>query len=295
MQTFAKEKVIYTFSPEHPFVYEINDGEEFCVEMNDCYNGVFKTEKDLRTPAVDTSRFDAAVGPIRVNGAEAGDVLRIDIKEINFAPQGVMVTTKGLGIFGDKITEPNTKIIKVENGKAHFSDKIVLPLTPMIGVLGVLPKEGCYKATTPGNFGGNMDTKEVTVGTTVYLPVFLDGAGLAVADLHACMGDGEMSGTGLEIGGSVRLKVTVVKGMQLERPLLETADSVYTVATEAVFEDAFHAAAYDMVKLLMEKLSLNFPDAYRLLSATCDIKISQLVNGVYTLKCRVPKYVLENA
>lgn len=292
MQTLGKNNVIYFFRPDCRFVYQVEDGETFWVETDDCYNGLFKKESDLRTEDVDTSRFDAAVGPIEVRGATTRDTLCVEVVEIQLANQGVMVTAKNLGIFGNMIDQPNTKILPIRDGCAVFSDRIRLPLTPMIGVMGVLPEQGQFRCTVPGDFGGNMDTKELTVGTKAYFPVFVDGAGLAVSDLHACMGDGEMSGTGLEIAGRICLRVSLLKGQSIRRPVLETPDAVYTIATKATFEDALRTAAMDMVCILQRRLGLNFPDAYRLLSAACDIRISQVVNGVYTLKARVPKSLL---
>lgn len=292
MQIFGKDRVINCFSPDHPFAYEMDDGETVWIEMDDCYGGVFQTEQDLRTPEVDTSCFDAAVGPILVQGAEAGDVLCVRVLDIQLAEQGVMVTAKGLGMLGDQIDAPNTKIIPIREGYAYFSPSIMLPLAPMIGVMGVLPREGRYPCTVPGTFGGNMDTKELGVGAKLYLPVFHHGAGLVVADLHACMGDGEMSGTGIEIAGRVCIQVSVMKGACLAEPVLETDEAVYTIATAATYEQAARTAAQNMAVLLQERLSLCFQDAYRLLSAVCDLRISQVVNGVYTMKVRVPKAVL---
>jgi len=283
-----KDKVIYTFSPDHPFAYEVDDGEEFLLETDDCYGGKIKTEKDLR-PMLDESKLDAAVGPIRVKGARKGDVLCVEVLDIMLADQGVMMTNCGLGTLGERITEPNTKVIKIKEGKAFFSEDLLLPLTPMVGVIGVLPEKGIFPATVPGDFGGNMDTKEVKVGTKVFLPVFIDGAGLAVADLHACMGDGELSGTGIETAGTVRLKVKVLKGLKINAPVLETLDHIYLISTAKTFEDAIKAACTRMTDLLSKKLDMSFPDSYRLMSAVCDIGISQVVNGVYTLKIRVPK------
>ena len=110
-----------------------------------------------------------------------------------------MVTSKGLGVLGERIQEPDTKIIPIRDGFAYFSESIRLPLTPMVGVCGVAPKAGLdVHCAVPGDHGGNLDTKLVTVGSRLYLPVEQEGAGLAVGDLHACMGDGELSGTGID-------------------------------------------------------------------------------------------------
>jgi amidase len=293
MKTFGKDHVIYRFSPDNKPVYFVEDGETFWVETEDCYSGQIKTIHDLR-PNIDISIMDAAVGPINISKATPSDTLCIEVMDIKFASQGVMVTSVGLGVLGKMIKAPDTKIIKIKNGYAHFSNSIKLPLTPMIGVIGVSPKEGSIHCAIPGNHGGNMDTKEVKIGSKVYLPIFIEGAGLGISDLHACMGDGELSGTGIETAGQVCLRVSVIKNKQIARPMIETDDSIYTIATEATYEKGIEVAVADMVAVLQKKLDLEFPDAYRLLSATCDIKISQVVNGVYTLKVRAPKYIIKH-
>lgn len=292
MKVLGKDKVIYFFRPDLPPAYHVEDGETFWVETDDCYNGRFQSEADLRTESVDTSKFDAAVGPIHIQGATTNDSLCVQVLDIQLADHGVMVTAKRLGVLGTEIQAPNTRIIPVQNGYAHFSEGIRLPVRPMLGVMGVLPGEGSFRCTVPGDFGGNMDTKELTVGTKAYFPIFQPGGGLALSDLHACMGDGELSGTGLEIAGRVCIRVSVCKGKRIRRPILETADAVYVIATEATFEQAVQTAAKDAVSILQSRLGLNHADAYRLMSAACDLGISQVVNGVYTLKVRIPKRLL---
>ena len=292
MQVFAKDKVIFSFNQTNKPAYFVDDGEIFMVETDDCYSGQIKDES-IKRPDIDISIMDCSVGPIYVNGAEPDDVLCVEILKIDFAPQGVMVTSKGLGVLGEKITEPNTKIIPISGGYAHFAPGIDLPLTPMMGVIGVAPRSGDIHCAVPGDHGSNMDTKIITVGSKVYLPVAVKGALLAVGDLHACMGDGELSGTGIETAGKILMKVTVLKGTRLERPMVETADSMYTIASAKEFKDGVHAAVEDMVNYLMKKTGLSFPDAYRLLSATCDIQVSQVVNDLHTFRVRAPKALLK--
>ena len=292
MQVFAKDKVIFSFNQNNKPAYFVDDGEIFMVETDDCYSGQIKNES-IKRPDIDISIMDCSVGPIYVNGAEPDDVLCVEILKIDFAAQGVMVTSKGLGVLGEKITEPNTKIIPISGGYAHFAPGIDLPLTPMMGVIGVAPRSGDIHCAVPGDHGSNMDTKIITVGSKVYLPVAVKGALLAVGDLHACMGDGELSGTGIETAGKILMKVTVLKGTRLERPMVETADSMYTIASAKEFKDGVHAAVEDMVNYLMKKTGLSFPDAYRLLSATCDIQVSQVVNDLHTFRVRAPKALLK--
>ena len=292
MRVLGKDKIIYSFCPEQKFAYYVEDGETFWVETEDCYGGRFQNATDLRVESMDTSRFDAAVGPIHISNATQNDTLCVEVLDIQLADHGVMVTAKNLGVLGDKIQVPTTKIIPIKNGFAYFDEHIKIPLNPMIGVMGVLPESGSFRCTVPGCFGGNMDTKELAIGTKAYFPIFQPGCGLALSDLHACMGDGELSGTGLEIAGRVCIKVSILKGINIRCPILESVEAVYMIITEETFEKALYTAASDAASFLQNQLTLDFQDAYRLLSAACDICISQVVNGVYTLKLRIPKYLL---
>jgi amidase len=292
MKILPKDKVIYRFTPDAPMVHFVEDGETFWVETDDCYKGQIQSTEVLR-PQIDISVMDCSVGPISVEGAMPGDTLCVEVLEFSFAPQGVMVTSPGLGLLGHKITAPNTKIIPIRDGFAYFSDTIKLPLTPMIGTLGVLPAKGEFHCAVPGDHGANLDTKIITTGSKVYLPVAIKGAGLALGDMHACMGDGELSGTGIETAGKVCIRTTVCKEFLLSRPMIETKDSIYTIASNTDFREAVKTAMDDMVALLMRKKILDFPDAYRLLSAICDIQISQLVNDLLTIRVRAPKDTLQ--
>lgn len=293
MQILGKDKVIYSFNQANPPVYEVMDGETFWVETDDCYSGQIQDEKTLRTD-IDVSIMDCAVGPIAVKGAEQGDVLKIDILAIQTADHGVMVTKKGMGILGDEVVTPDTKIISVKDGFAYITPEIRIPLTPMIGVLGVYPRAGeDIHCAIPGDHGSNMDTKLVKVGSSVYLPVFKAGAGIALGDLHACMGDGELDGTGIEIAGRVCLKVTVIKGQSINRPVIETDEGIYFMASRENIHDAIRVGVKDAVDFLMAKKNVPFTIAYRLLSATCDVQISELVNDTLSIRIRVPKLNLQ--
>lgn len=191
MQTLTKEKIVFEFNKNNKFNYSVQNNEIFYVETEDCYNGQIKNE-NIKRKDIDMSIVDCSVGPIEVIGSKAGDILEVEVIDIELAEQGVMTTAPNLGVLGDKITDFDTKIIKIKDGFAHFSPQIKIPLTPMIGVIGVFPPEEGVHCTFPGSHGGNMDTKIIKKGTKVYLPIYVDGAGLALGDLHACMGDGEL-------------------------------------------------------------------------------------------------------
>lgn len=288
MRVIPKDKVIFSFNTTNPASYTVQDGETFWVEADDCYSGQI-TDASVRRPDIDISIMDCAVGPIHIEGAHPGDTLCVEVMAIDLAPQGVMVTSPGLGVLGDRITEPDTKIIPVHDGFAYFSDAIRIPLTPMIGVMGVAPGSGEIHCAVPDDHGANMDTKLVKAGSRVYFPVSVEGAGLAVGDMHACMGDGELSGTGIEIAGRMCLKVTVCHDRPIQRPVIETADGLYFLASRVTLEESIKVAAADAVEFLMKKLDLNFPDAYRLMSATCDAQISEVVDDNVTVRLHCPK------
>jgi len=289
MRVIPKDKVIFHFNDVNKANYTVEDNEIFWVEADDCYSGQITSAK-VKRPDIDISIMDCAVGPIDVKGARPGDTLCVEVLAIDLAPQGVMVTSVGLGVLGDQITAPDTKIIPVHDGFAWFSDTIHIPLTPMIGVMGVAPKKGDFHCAVPEDHGANMDTKLVRVGSRVYFPVGIEGAGLAVGDMHACMGDGELSGTGIEIAGRMCLKATVYRDRPIERPVIETYDGLYFLASRRSLDESLKVAVNDTVKFLMKKLALTFPDAYRLMSATCDAQICEVVDDNMTVRVHCPKF-----
>lgn len=289
MQIIPKARIISHFSPDDPHAYRVADGETFWVEMDDCYGGQLKDETVMRSD-IDPAGIDCAVGPIEVAGAQPGDTLRVEVQSIELADHGVMPTGVGLGFLGDRITAPDTKIIPIRDGFALFAPDIRLPLTPMIGVIGTAPRAGAIHCAVPEDHGGNLDTKLIAPGCTVYLPVFVPGAGLAVADLHACMGDGELSGTGLEIAGRVRLKVSVLRDRPLARPVVENDSGLWFLASRPTLEESLRLACEDGAAFLMERFSLDFPDVYRLMSAACDAQISEVVDQNVTVRLHCPKF-----
>ena len=158
MQTLTKEKIVFEFNKNNKFNYSVQNNEIFYVETEDCYNGQIKNENTKRKD-IDMSIVDCSVGPIEVIGSKAGDILEVEVIDIELAEQGVMTTAPNLGVLGDKITDFDTKIIKIKDDFAHFSPQIKIPLTPMIGVIGVFPPEEGVHCAFPGSHGGNMDTK----------------------------------------------------------------------------------------------------------------------------------------
>ena len=217
MLTIKRETAIYAMSPENAPVAHAANGDQIVFETTDCFGGQITKETD-RMGGLDWSRINPATGPVFVEGAEPGDTLKVEILKIALAEQAVILEAPGEGITGLAAKEESTKILRVAEGKVVFNSALSLPICPMIGVIGTAPEKEAVATGTPEAHGGNMDCKKIGEGAVLYLPVNVPGALLALGDLHAVMGDGEVCVCGAEISGEVTVRVTVVKGRPLPLP-----------------------------------------------------------------------------
>lgn len=291
MRLLKKDKTITHFSSNARPNYQIDLGETVQVETYDCYGGQIYNETTLR-PHINLETMNQATGPIFVNGLRKGDILCIDIVDMELEAYGIMVTTDGLGVLGDKVTKPTTRLLQVKNKKVYLNENFSFTINPMIGVVGVAPITGDIHCAVPGEHGGNLDTKDITSGNRIYFPVFQDGGLFALGDLHASMGDGEMNGTGVEIGGKTTLTVYKLENKKIHSPIVENDHSFLFIASSETLDQAIKDCASNTVTHLKNQLSLSFEDAYRLLSAVCDLKISQIVNKLVTVRIAVPKSIM---
>ena len=287
-----RSQPIYAFSKEHAPILNVKSGETVIIETNDCFENQI-TLADSTYESLDWSKVNPATGPVYVEGAEVGDILEVTIDDIKLEDQGVMAVSPGMGVLGERITKFEAKLIPIENGKAIFNENIHLPLNPMIGVIGVAPQGEPISCGTPGSHGGNMDNKMITKGTTLYFPVFQQGALFALGDLHAAMGDGEVCVTGIEIAGQVTVTIKVIKGKSLSNPVLETEEFIGTIASAKTIDEAVKMSVEDMVELLQSKLDLPLSELTMLLSAVGQTQICQVVDPLMTTRFLVPKWVLE--
>ena len=131
-----------------------------------------------------------------MEGSQPGDLLKIVIKDLELEDLGVYTVVPGLGVLGDIVENPSRKLVPVRSGRAIFSEDLKIPLAPNIGTIGVAPSKGMIPSGLPGDHGGNMDTKEIKEEAVLYLPIFVPGALFSLGDLHICMGDGEICGSG---------------------------------------------------------------------------------------------------
>ena len=162
----------------------------------------------------------------------------------------------------------------------------------MIGTIGVAPATESVMTVTPSRHGGNLDTRYVTAGNRIHLPVNVKGALFALGDLHAAMGDGEVCGTGVEVPGLVRVKFELLKGRKMEWPRIESPEEMMTVCSARPLEDAARLAVRELLRWLVTDFGLEEYDAYMLLSVAGDVEISQLVDPMYTAVAKIKKSLL---
>ena len=296
MLRIPASSAITAFSAQHEPVAVVALGEAFECETQDCYAGQITSETVLR-PHIDMAHFNRATGPVRVEGVRAGDVIRVEIEAIEIGEAGVMALSPGLGVLGDRISTPDTRIVPVRDGRAWVTPETPVPIAPMIGVLGVAPAGDPVSSSWPGEHGGNLDTRLLQAGTSLVLRARHDGALLAVGDLHAVQGDGELGGTGVEISGRVRLRIERVSDAAGEGalaalgnfPVLLHADGLSVLASAGTLDVAVRLGFAEIVDLVRGWRALSWDDAYRLSSLIVRTEVSQAVNPLVTARLTIPR------
>jgi len=288
----SRDQVFFSFSPALKEIARIGQGEEVIMETHDCFEGQIQTTNDL-LDSLDWDHVNPATGPLYIEGAKPGDVLRIDLLDISVGEQSSMVTLPGEGALGDVITEMETSILKLENKQVVFKDKVRVPMRPMIGVIGVAPATGDVPNGTPGAHGGNMDCTMVTKGNSIYFTVGVEGAMFGAGDMHAAMGDGEIVICGAETPGVVRFKAEVVDDLKgLPTPFIESEDLVAVVFSAPTIDEAASQATHLMAKFLTDFVKIPLNDAGMLMSLVGELKFCQIVDPLKTVRFEFPKAVL---
>jgi acetamidase/formamidase len=255
---------------------------------------------------LDFTHVNPVSGPIFVKGAQPGDTLAVELLE--FRPQGWGWTAiiPGFGLLQEEYPEPWLRISEVDasSGRVRFAERITLPFRPFPGTLGVAPVEpGPHSIVPPSRFGGNLDTKHLTPGTTLYLPVGVEGALFSLGDTHAAQGDGEVCGTAIETAMDVVLRLTVRRDFRVDAPQLDIPAAAfaqeqtsYHVCT-GVAPDLMQAtrdAVQATIGWLGETHGLDREEAYAVASVACDLRIHEVVDAPnWVVGCFVPESIFE--
>lgn len=232
-------------------------------------------------------------GPIYVKGAEPGDVLRIHINKIIPRAYASNNNVPGKGLFPDEFPNGFVKYfyLDVKNKKMQFAPGIVVPLAPFPGVVAVArATPGAFNSDPPGQFGGNMDLRELTEGSTLYLPVFMKGALLWTGDSHAGQGNGEIDLTAIETAfAEFNVTIDLIKQKPLTWPRAETPSAWIAVGYDKDLNKALEILKDETSKLIMEQRQVSKEEAQKIMLATWNCPISEVVNGVQGVYCMVPK------
>lgn len=288
----CESNIIYAFSKENEPILTVDSGETVEIETYDCFeNQIQSNEQKLE--AIDWERINPATGPIFVNGAEKGDTLKVTIEKIEVGDQGVIATGENLGMLGDELKGMSMKVMQIADNHVIFNDDIKIPLNTMIGVIGVAPEGEAIPTGTPDRHGGNMDTKLICEGATVYFPVFTEGALFGLGDFHAAMGDGEIGGAGVEVPGKATVKLEVIKNKTIEHPVVENEDGLAFLVSSETMDEAIQLATKQAVYFLANNTNLSVEEATLLMSAAGQAEISQVVDPLLTARFVIPKYILD--
>ena len=293
MKHLTTNSVIHVMDKENVPAITIGSGETIAVETAKPGIPDATFTKDYSVEPY-PKRILTITGPIYVEGAEPGDVLKIRIDDIRLDTMGKMWMGQWMGILMNEVDHCYMRKVRVEDGVVHFSARLTFPVRPMIGTLGVPPAREPVDCLVPADHGANMDSLNVTTGNTLYLQVGVPGGLLSVGDVHAAMGYGEVLGTGIEIGSTVVMTIDVIKAKALSCPTVETDHSFELLVSGNDLSEACREVTRRAIDFVMSHNGCDFDEAYALVGQTSDLKICQVVNPDCTVSMEIPKAVLKN-
>ncbi|RDW91837.1 acetamidase [Coleophoma crateriformis] len=293
-----------------PPVLTVDSGSEVSFDLLDGGHNQFtpaSTSADV--PNFNLALGDPAMGPVYINGAEAGDVLKVEFLALQTAAYGwtaILPGSFGFGILADEFPEPALKIWDLEShaaeGYAVFKEGIHIPLRPFLGVVGLAHEAaGQFSTIPPYETGGNIDCKHITVGSTLYLPVKVKGALFSCGDGHAAQGDGEVCGTAIETPMKATVRLSVEKGKPWVKSPHYVTDPVHSqtvggqrgeyaaLGIDADMREATRKAVRGLVEWLVGEKGLTRDEAYMLASVAGDLKLAEVVDMPhYAVACSLP-------
>jgi acetamidase/formamidase len=296
MQRITREQARkFAFDWRDEPLLRVRPGETFEVETYDASSGYFKTPADkaipARRPGFDRSppHANPIGGPVYLEGAERGDTLVVRIDDIIVADMSWIAIGPRRGPLGESTRWPElsadytTKIFRhtpgpsgtTRDGTLHFSERLSWPITPFIGTLGVAPdREVTTSIDGQGDWGGNLDIRDVCPGNRVLLPIYHPGALFYLGDVHASQGDTEFTGTAAETQATVRVTVDVIKGKRVPAMRIDKPASIVSIHAFRPLEGAVETATINLIEWLVSDYGFTPTDAYCLVSTCPDFRIN---------------------
>jgi len=319
MQRILREQARkFAFDWRDQPLLRVRAGESFEVETWDASSGYFKTPQDLaipaRRPGFDRNppHANPIAGPVYLEGAVRGDTLVVTVEDITVADYSWIAVGPRRGPLGESTRWPElsaqytTKIFRhtpgpsgtTRDGTLHFSERLAWPITPFIGTLGTAPdREVTTSIDGQGDWGGNLDIRDVAPGNRILLPIYHPGALFYLGDVHASQGDTEFTGTAAETQATVRLKLDMIKGKRVPWLRVEKPASIVSVYAYRPLEVAVETATINLIDWLVSDYQFTPTDAYCLVSTCPDFRINvyqmcKLGKLNYVAGAEVPKKYL---
>ncbi len=306
---FPSDEVHFTWDAGNAPVLTVDSGDTVVVHTRDVSDNQIGPDSTVDVIAgLDWDRVYPLAGPIAVNGAQPGDTLAIEVLDLHTQGWGWTAILPGLGLLPDDFPDAYLRIFDLSAGDVtYLREDIAIPIEPFLGTMGVCPAgASAQPVMPPGKFGGNMDTRQLTRGTTLYLPVQVAGALFSCGDAHGAQGDGEVCVTGLESPMYGALRFTLHKDRPIPAPQYLTsgplaprvADGPW-YGTTGVGPDLF-VGAQEAVRAMVDHLATNYglspEDAYLLCSLCVDLRISEIVDaGEYVVSALLPLQIFSGA
>lgn len=290
-----------TFGPHEPVLY-IADGDTVITTTLDA------SGRDAQNQQV-WPRGNPQTGPFYVENAEPEDVVAIHLdhlypnRDLGYSATAVapnVVDPEYISSLSER-TRAEWRIDRTQGVAALVSPatrlgSLTLPLSPMLGCLGVAPADGqTLSAATSAQHGGNMDYRGLTAGVTVYFPVFVTGALIHLGDGHALQGDGEVVGTGIEVSFDVQFTVHLLKGKPIQWPRGENTGYIFTIGNARPLDQAVQHATTEMLRWLQQDFGLDAAAAHILLGQCVEYDVGNIFDPAYTMVCKVPKRLIDSA
>jgi len=294
LQRITRDNTTVVFDRRDPPVARVRPGERFVVETEDSRSGMTRTPETTTPEHLLAMRArgyhgNPVTGPVYVEGARAGDTLAVHVHEQECDSLGYQGYWPELFHLEDFFDSPSTVLREIRDGKIVMDHGIEIPVRPMIGTIGTAPATEAILSGGMGRHGGNLDTPEICAGSTVYLPVEVDGALLALGDCHAVQSDGEIGE--LEMRSVITLSCEVIAGRSaaMAWPRVETEDWLVTVAVASPLEEAGRLALREMIKWIEELTGISKHDAYLLVGLAGHARPGQFQVPRYSMRCLMAK------
>ncbi len=289
----------------HPPVLTVDSGDEVVLQTWSHWAGAIRPGTTMAELLAIRGGYPVGphsmTGPIAVRGARPGDVLRVDVVELVPGEWGfnlALPAPLGRGVLADRFPDGALRHLRLDRTTmtTQLAPGITVPLAPFLGIMGVAPPgDGEHSSVPPGPFGGNLDLRDLVVGSTLCLPVFRPGAGFYAGDAHAAQGDGEVNQTAIETSmerAVLRLTVEAAPASAADGwpqlPWVETATHLVALGLDEDLDLAVRQAVDALVTQLMLRFGLAGDDAYALASLAADVEVTQAVNRVKGAHARLP-------